>query len=115
MEYNTRTKVYLSEMKAVLIDSSYKIVDIDFTNLKALIIKQDTYKKRNGKTCRVEHPIKTWVQFTKDDISYGVRNYTTYDSGFYGLEEIKGQRSCKYLKSDVKKKIISNYINSINM
>jgi len=49
MDFNYRTKAYLQEMQAVLIDSKYKVFQIDFENMKAFINKQDTYKKRRYK------------------------------------------------------------------
>lgn len=113
MEYNQQTKRYLEEMQAVKIDSKYKIFQIDFHNMKVFVNKQDTYKKRNGKTCHVEHHFGRWIPFTKEDISHGMRNYTTYDSSVHGLEEIKGQAPCKYLNQDVKQRLVSEYVRTI--
>ena len=111
MDFNFRTKQYLQEMQAVLIDSKYKIFQIDFENMKAFVNKQDTFKKRNGKICHVEYNFGKWIPFRKEDISFGTRNYTSYDSSVHGLEEIKGQRIVKYLKPEVKERLIAEYIN----
>ena len=100
-------------MQAVLIDSKYKVFQIDFENMKALVNKQDTYKKRNGKTCHVEHKFGRWIPFNKEDISDGLRNYTSYDSSVHGLDVIKGQRSAKYLKPDVKIRLVDEYKKNI--
>ena len=113
MVFNQRTKNYLTEMSAVLIESKYKVFDINFNEMKAFVNKQDIYKKRNGKTCTVQHHFGRWISFKKEDISYGLKNYTRYDSSFYGLEEIKGQKTSKYLKSDVKQNIIEDYKRSL--
>jgi hypothetical protein len=109
MEYNYRTKQHLKEMEAVLIESKYKVFDIDFDKMMAFVNKQDTYRKRNGKICHVEHHFGKWVPFTKEDISYGMRNYTTYDSSVHGLEEIKGRKVRKYLKPEIKQRLIKEY------
>ena len=113
MVFNQRTKNYLAEMSAVLIESKYKVFDINFHEMKAFVNKQDIYKKRNGKTCTVEHHFGKWIYFKKEDISYGLSNYTRYESSVYGLEEIKGQKTSKYLKSEVKQKIIEDYKRSL--
>jgi hypothetical protein len=113
MDFNYKTKAYLQEMQAVLIDSKYKIFQIDFENMKALVNKQDTYKKRNGKTCHVEHKFGRWIPFKKEDISWGMRNYTSYDSSVHGLEEIKGQKATKYLKPEIKEQLVAEYMQSL--
>ena len=94
-------------MQAVLIDSKYKVFDIDFQNMRVYINKQDTYRKRNGKMCQVEHHFGRWINFNKSDISWGMANYTTYDSSVYGIEEIKGKRSRMYLKPEIKERLVS--------
>lgn len=109
MQFNYRTKIHLEEMQAIKIDSKYKVFDIDFDNLKAFVNQQDTYKKRNGKICHVEHHFGKWMSFKKEDISYGMRNYTAYDSSVHGLEVIKGQKSCKYLKPEIKQRLVEEY------
>jgi len=113
MNFNYRTKKYLQEMQAVLIDSKYKVFQIDFENMKAFVNKQDTYKKRNGKKCHVEHHFGKWISFKKEDISYGMQNHTRYDSSVYGLEEIKGQIVSKYLKPEIKERIVAEYLQSL--
>ena len=113
MEFNYRTTAYIKEMQAVLIDSKYKVFMIDFENMKAFVNKQDTYKKRNGKICYVEHKFGRWIPFKKEDISCGMRNYTTYDSSVHGLEEVKGKKSTKYLKPEIKERLITEYMQSL--
>ena len=109
MEFNYRTKRYLEEMEAVLIESNYKVFDVNFSTMKAFVNKQDTYMKRNGKKCHVTHHFGKWISFTKEDVSYGVRNYTVYDSSVHGLEKVKCQRSCRYLKPEIKQRIVDEY------
>jgi hypothetical protein len=109
MEFNYRTKRYLAEMEAVLIESKYKVFNVNFSTMKAFVNKQDTYQKRNGKKCHVEHHFGKWIPFTKADVSHGMRNYTAYDSSVHGLEEIKGQRLCKYLKPETKQRLVDEY------
>lgn len=113
MEFNFRTKQYLQEVGATLVSSTYKVFQVDFINMKAYINKQDTYKKRNGKTCHVEHHFGRWIPFKKEDVSYGVRNYTKIESSLYGLETIKGSRQSKYLTPEVKKRLVDEYISTI--
>jgi hypothetical protein len=96
-------------MEAVLIDSKYKIFQIDFDNMKAFVNKQDTYRKRNGKTCRVEHNFGKWISFKKEDIGRGVKSFKRYDSSVYGLEEVEARKSVKYLRPEVKERIIFEY------
>lgn len=38
-----------------------------------------------------------------------MRNYTAYDSSVHGLEEMKGQISCKYLKPEIKQRLVDEY------
>ena len=115
MIFNYRTKNYLKDMEAVLIDSKYKIFQIDFDNMKALVNKQDTYKKKNGKTCHVEHNFGRWISFKKEDISWGIQNFKKYDSSVHGLEEVKGRKSVKYLRPEIKEQIIFEYKKSLNL
>jgi hypothetical protein len=110
MQFNYRTKQYLIEVGATLIDSKYKIFDINFSLMKAFVNKQDTYKKRNGKLCHVEHHFGRWIPFKKEDVGYGQKNYKGYKSTLYGLEEVKGQRTEKYLKKESKERIIAEYM-----
>jgi hypothetical protein len=110
MEYNSRIKQYLQEMQAVLIESKYKVFDIDFTNLKALVNKQDTYMKRNGKKCHVEHKFGRWISFQKEDVSYGFKSETYHDSSVHGLEVGKTKTRCKFLKNEVKERIVAEYL-----
>ena len=105
MEFNYRTKRYLEEMEAVLIESKYKVFDVNFNTMKAFVNKQDTQKKRNGKKCHVTHHFGRWIPYTNDDISYGMRSYTAYDSSVHGLEEINGQRPCKSLDPDITQRL----------
>lgn len=100
-------------MQAILVESKYKVFQIDFQSMKAFVNKQDIYKKRNGKTCTVEHHFGRWISFKKEDISYGKQNYTRYDSGLYGLEEIKGQKTAKYLSSEIKQRLVNEYKQSL--
>ncbi len=113
MQFNYRTKQYLKEMEAVLVESKYKIFTINFSTMKAFVNKQDRYRKRNGKFCNVEHHFGKWISFTKDDVRYGKQNYTAYDSSLYGLEEIKGARTIKYLSKEAKEKILDEYKRSL--
>ena len=88
MDFNYRTKAYLQEMQAVLIDSKYKVFQI-----------------------YVQHG--RWIPFKKEDISWGMRNYTSYDSSVHGLEEIKGQKATKYLKPEIKERLVAEYMQSL--
>lgn len=101
-------------MQAVLIDSKYKVFQVDFENMKAYVNKQDVYKKRNGKTCCVEHHFGKWISFSKEDVSYGMRKHTSYDSSVHGLEEIKSLRPAKYLKLEAKQKIVKKYLEQLS-
>jgi len=109
MQFNYRTKQYLAEMEAVKIDSKYKVFDVNFSTMKAFVNQQDTYRKRNGKKCHVEHHFGRWMPFTKADISHGMRNYTAYDSSVHGLEVIKGEKPCRYLTKEVKQRLVDEY------
>lgn len=82
---------------------------VNFSTLKAFVNKQDTYKKRSGKICHVEHHFGKWISFTKADIKYGKQNYTAYDSSVHGLEEIKGTKTVKYLDKETKSRIVVEY------
>lgn len=114
MEFNCRTKRYLKEVDAVLLDSKYKVFSVNFITMKAFVNKQDTYKKRNGKKCHVTHHFGRWMSFTKQDVSYKIKKYTSYDSSVHGLEETKGQSSCKYLKPNVKQRLINEYKSTLS-
>ena len=109
MKFNYRTKAYLQEMEAVKIDSKYKVFQINFSTMKAFVNQQDTYRKRNGKICHVEHHFGKWMPFTKADVSHGIRKYTKIDSSIYGLEEVNCEKQCKYLTKEVKQRLIKEY------
>ena len=109
MILNERTKKYINEMSAVLFESKYKVFNVDFNLMKAFINKQDVYKKRNGKTFTVEYPFGKWVSFKKEDIKHCVKNYTKYDNSVYGLEEIKGKKTVKYLPPAIKQRLINEF------
>lgn len=114
MIFNYRTQRYLKEMQAELVKSEYRITSIDFSNLKAFVNLIDTYKKRNGKLCKVEHHFGRWISFDKADIKFGQGHHTSYDSSVYGLEEIHGTHTTKYLSKDCQALIIQRYIAVIN-
>lgn len=59
MEDSLRTRQYLQEMKAVLIDEKIKISDC-IVNSKIHVFTRKFYKKRNGKTCYVDSNIKAF-------------------------------------------------------
>lgn len=109
MVLNEKTKKYINEMSAVLIETKYKIFNIDFHLMKAFINKQDVYKKRNGKTFTVEYPFGKWISFKKEDIKHGVKNYTKYDNSVYGLEEITDKKTVKYLPTKIKQRLINEF------
>ena len=115
MLFNQRTKDYLNEMQAVLVQSKYKVFQIDFESFKAYVNKQDVYKKRNGKTCSVEHHFGKWIEFKKEDISYGMSNSTRIESSFYGLEEVTRQKKNKYLNKEVQQRIVDEYLKTLKL
>jgi len=110
MIFNYRTAHYLDEMGAKLVKSEYKITAINFEGLIAFVNKVDTYQKRNGKLCKVEHHFGKWISFTKEDVKYGQANHTSFDSSVHGLEEIHGTHTVKYLSKESKRKIIDKYL-----
>jgi len=97
-------------MGAKLVKSEYKITATDFKGLVAFVNKVDTYQKRNGKLCIVEHHFGKWIPFTKDDVQHGRGNHTTFDSSVYGIEEIHGTHTTKYLTKETKAMIVQKYI-----
>lgn len=109
MRFSYRTKAYLKEMDAVLIGSKYKVFDINYSTMKAFVNKQDTYRKRNGKVCHVEHHFGKWVSFSPDLVKHKKIKTISYDSSIHGLEEITGQKTVKYLDKQARELIISNY------
>lgn len=109
MQFNYRTKHYLKEMEAVKIDSKYKVFTVNFNTMKAFVNKQDTYKKRNGKTCHVEHHFGKWMPFTKSDISHGMKDSVSYDTSVNGTEVIKGRIHHMYLTKEVKERLVEEY------
>jgi hypothetical protein len=111
MIFSKRTLGYLKDNEAKLIKSEYRITDINFSKLEAFVNKIDTYQKRNGKLCKLEHKFGRWVPFTKEDIKYGQANHTSFDSSVYGIEEIHGTHTTKYLIKEVKARIIQEYFN----
>jgi hypothetical protein len=110
MLFNQRSVQYLKDMQAKLIKSEYKITSIDFERLLACVNKIDTYQKRNGKICTLEHRFYTWMPFSKDDVKYGQKNHTSFDSSVHGLEEIHGKHSVRYLTKETKARIVQEYI-----
>jgi len=113
MKFNCKTKQYLEEMEAVLIESKHKVFQINFSKMEVYIAKQDTYRKRNGKICHVEH-FGQWMPFAKTDIKYGKQNYAAYDSNVHGLEVTKGTKTVKYLDKETKNRMVAEYKNSTN-
>ena len=113
MIFNYRTTSYLKEMEAKLIKSEYKITALNFDKLVAFVNRVDTYQKRNGKLCKVEHHFGRWIPFAKEDIKYGQANHTSFDSGVYGIEEIHGTHTVKYLTKETKQEIVANYHKTI--
>ncbi len=111
MRFNQATLSYLSEVGAVLQKSEYKVTDVNFGELKAYVNKVDTYKKRNGKICKVEHHFGKWVSFPKEYVSYGQRKYTgeTNDWCVGDRETISGTTTCKYLNAAAKEHIVKLY------
>jgi|GEM_PF-6511649 len=114
MLFNYKTVRYLKEMEAKLFKSEYRVMQIDFEGLIAFVNKVDTYQKRNGKFCIVEHHFGKWIPFDKKDISYGKANHVSFDSSVHGLEEIHGTHTVKYLTKEIKAAIIQKYIDRIN-
>jgi hypothetical protein len=110
MIFNYGTVHYLKEMEAKLIKSEYKITSINFEGLVAFVNKVDTYQKRNGKLCTVEHHFGKWVSFKKEDVRYGQQNHISFDSSVHGLEEIHGTHTVKYLTKETKKKIVAEWV-----
>ncbi len=111
MEFNYRTQNYLKENEAVLIRSEYKICQIDFYNLKAFVNKVDLYKKRNGKTCTVEHHFGKWIPFTKDLIRYGksIKKGETNDICVGDRESYTYEIKTKYLPKEAQEQICKLY------
>ena len=111
MLFNFRTTAYLKETQAVLVESNYVVTDIDFQNLKAHVNKIDTYKKRNGKLCKVEHHFGRWVAFPKELVSYGKRivNGTSNDWSVGDRVDYSFETTMKYLSKDAKQEIIKLY------
>jgi len=112
MIFNYRTIQYLKEMEAKLIKSEYRITDINFFNNEAFVNKVDTYQKRNGKLFKIEHHFGKWIPFLKEDIKYGQANHISFDSSVYGLEEIHGTHTTKYLTKGTKDIIVQKYIDN---
>ena len=111
MVFNYSTKRYLQEMKAVLVSSQYKVVTIDYYNLKAYVNKVDVYKKRNGKLCKVQHHFGRWVQFPKEMIGYAksTRTGVTDDWCVGDREEYTYEQTTRYLTAESKKQIVELY------
>jgi len=109
MQFNYKTKRYLKEMESVLVETKYKIFSVNFDTMEAFINKQDKYKKRNGKFCNVEHHFGKWISFNKEDVKYGKRDYTSFDSSVHGFEVIKGTRIRKFLDKETKQRLINKY------
>jgi len=112
MIFNYRTTQYLKDMEAKLVKTEYKITAINFSELMAFVNKVDTYQKRNGKLCKVEHHFGKWILFKKEDIRYGQANHISFDSSVHGLEEIHGIHTVKYLTKETKTTIIDEYLKS---
>lgn len=112
MRFNQATLSYLSEVGAVLQKSEYKVTDVNFGELKAYVNKVDTYKKRNGKICKVEHQFGKWVSFPKEYVSYGQRKYTceTSDWSVADREVVTGTKTAKYLNNAAKEQIVKLYL-----
>ncbi len=110
MIFNHRTTAYLKEVEAVKIGSKCKVFDVNFYTNKAFVNKQDTYRKRNGKICHVEHHFGKWIPFLKSDVSYGTKKFTRIDSSIYGLEEVQCEKQRKYLSKEVKRRLIKEYL-----
>ena len=114
MKFGYRALQYIKDTGAVLTKSNYEVVGIDFCNLKACVNKIDHYKKRNGKSLRVEHYFEKWIPFTKDMISYGQRKHTDYVNSIYASEsqeQYTYTTTEKYLNRENKQKIINEYSN----
>jgi len=111
MEFNFRTTAYLKEMEAVLVESTYKVTNIDFHNLKAFVNKVDTFKKRNGKFCKVEHHFGKWITFPKEFVRYGKHTITgtTNDWSVGDREEYTYDKTVKYLTKESKEEIVKLY------
>lgn len=111
MKFNHRTLQYLKEMEAVLIESKYKVIDVNFYNLTAFVNKVDIYKKRNGKICTVEHHFGKWVSFPKEFIRYGKHKIkeTTNDWSVADREDYINEKTIKYLTKQSKEEIIKIY------
>lgn len=86
MRFNSRTMRYLKDNEAVLIDSVYKVCDVDYPGLQAWVNKIDTYRKRNGKQCKVEHRFGRWVEFPKDMIEKRPQKHTAFIDDFHVSE-----------------------------
>ncbi len=114
MIFNHNTVRYLKEMEAKLIKSEYKITATDFKGLTAFVNKVDTYQKRNGKLCIVEHHFGKWIVFDKKDVKYSQGNHVTFDSSIHGIEEIHGTHTVKYLTKETQAIIIQKYLDQIN-
>ncbi len=111
MIFNYRTQNHLKENEAVLIRSEYKICQIDWCNLKAFVNKVDLYKKRNGKTCTVEHHFGKWIPFSKDLIRYGkqTKKAETTDWCIGDREEYTYEVKTKYLPKESQNEIVKMY------
>jgi len=112
MQFNYKTKEYLKQNEAVLIKSEYKICQINFHNLTAFVNKVDTYRKRNGKICKVEHHYGKWIPFTKDLIRYGksIKKGETNDIFVGDREPITYEVKNKFLPKESQQQIINLYI-----
>ena len=111
MKFNYKTTQHLKEMEAVLISSEYKVCEIDFHSLKAYVNKVDTFKKRNGKLCKVEHHYGKWVSFPKEFVRYGKHTMkaTTNDWCVSDREDYTYQKTVKYLTKESKEEIVKMY------
>ena len=111
MKFNHKTLQYLKEMEAVLIESKYKVVNVDFHNLTAFVNKVDTYRKRNGKLCKVEHHFGKWISFPKEFVRYGKRyeQRETNDWCVSDRETYTAEFTMKYLTKESKEQIVKMY------
>jgi len=62
MQFNRKTLAHLKSLDSVLITSEWKIVQSNSKQRTATVNKVDTYKKRNGKLCKVYHHFQKYVK-----------------------------------------------------
>lgn len=111
MDYSINSLRHLEQCKAVLVESKYKVIAIEYDICEALVNKVDTYRKKNGKRAILTHRFGQWIKFPKEMIKWGKaeKTGTTNDWCVGDREDYTYTVNKRYITKEDKDKIVNMY------